>query len=368
MTKMRGRELGIKFQGITGKLNDITDVPGVLVGQTTLTDIARPKQSGEPRQVRTGVTAILPHGHDSSAKIVHAGMFALNGNGEMTGTHWIKDAGYFFGPVCVTNTHGVGIAHHAATKWMISNYQEAFEQNHLWAMPVIAETYDGVLNDINGQHVTEQHVLDALNTAGPGPVVEGNSGGGTGMICYEFKGGTGSSSRMVTIDGNPYSIGVLVQANHGQRDWLTILGERVGEIMRNDLLLENETGSIIVIIATDAPLRPDQLQRIAKRGAIGISKTGSPGGSNSGDIFLAFSTGNSRPLPQVDSAHQTMRHLNDEQLDEVYDAVVHATDESIINAMLAAEDTPTIKPKGLTCKAIDHDALVALMRKAGKCL
>lgn len=367
MKKMRGRELGLKFEGLTGEFNAITDVPGVLVGQTTLIDTVRPTPGGEPRQVRTGVTAILPFGHDSSAKIAHAGKFALNGNGEMTGTHWIKDAGYFLGPICVTNTHSVGITHHAATKWMISQYQEAFEQNHLWAMPVIAETYDGVLNDINGQHVTEQHVFEALNTAGPGPVVEGNSGGGTGMICYEFKGGTGTSSRRVIIDSETYSIGVLVQANHGQRDWLTILGERVGDAMRDDVLLEKENGSIIVIIATDAPLRPDQLRRIAKRGAIGISKTGSPGGNNSGDIFLAFSTGNARTLPQVDSAHQTMRHLNDEHLDEVYNAVVQATDESIINAMLAAEDTPTIKPKGLTCKAIDHDALVALLRKAGKC-
>jgi len=342
-------------------------VPGVFVGQTTLNNFsAEPVGNAQP-QVRTGVTAILPFGHDSDPKIAHAGIFALNGNGEMTGSHWIRDAGYFLGPICLTNTHSVGMVHHATTKWMITKYREAFARNHLWAMPVIAETYDGVLNDINGQHITEQHVLDALNSASTEPVTEGNSGGGTGMICYEFKGGTGSSSRMVNIEGSTYTIGVLVQANHGRRDWLTILGEPVGQTMRNDLILDKESGSIIVVIATDAPLRPDQLQRVAKRGAIGISRTGSPGGNNSGDIFLAFSTGNARGLPQLDEAHQSMRHLNDECLDDAYQAVVEAIDESIINAMLAAEDTNTIKPEGRVCRAIDIDQLVDLLRAAGKC-
>ena len=367
MKKKRGRELGISFPGVTGERNQITDVAGVLVGQTTLTNSATPTTGGAQKQVRTGITAILPFGHDSEPRIAHAGMFALNGNGEMTGTHWIRDAGYFLGPICLTNTHSVGMAHHAATRWMLDQYEAEFAREHLWAMPVIAETYDGVLNDINGQHVTEAHVLDALTSAGPGPVKEGNAGGGTGMICYEFKGGTGTSSRVVEIGGTPYTVGVLVQANHGIRDWLTVLGEPVGREMRDDLLMERETGSIIAIIATDAPLRPDQLQRVAKRGAIGISRSGSPGGNNSGDLFLAFSTANARALPQQDVPLQTMRHLNDECLDPVYQAVVDAIDESVVNAMLAAEDTPTAKPEGLVCKAMNPDALVSALRKAGKC-
>lgn len=367
MKKQRGRELGLCFPGISGSFNSITDVPGVLVGQTTLTEFSSQTSREVQIQVRTGVTAILPFGHDSEPKIAHAGMYALNGNGEMTGTHWIQDSGSFLGPVCLTNTHSVGIAHHAVTKWMINKYQDAFSRNHLWAMPVVAETYDGVLNDINGQHVDESHVLNALNSADTGPVAEGNTGGGTGMICYEFKGGTGTSSRIIEVDGKTYTIGTLVQANHGRRDWLTVLGEPVGRVMQDNLLLERETGSIIVIIATDAPLRPDQLRRVAKRGAIGISRSGSPGGNNSGDIFFAFSTANARTLPLLDAPLQSMQHLNDECLDVIYQATVDAVDESIINAMLAAEDTPTFKPQGQLCQAIDPEELVKLLRKAGKC-
>ena len=367
MEKRRGRELGICFPGISGSLNAITDVPGVSVGQTTLTKFSSQTPAEVQPQVRTGVTAILPFGHDSEPQIAHAGMYALNGNGEMTGTHWIRDAGSFLGPICLTNTHSVGIAHHAATKWMIDRYRNAFVQNHLWAMPVVAETYDGVLNDINGQHVEEPHVRNALNSADTGPVAEGNTGGGTGMICYEFKGGTGTSSRIIEVDGKPYTLGAIVQANHGRRDWLTVLGEPVGRYMRDNLLLERETGSIIVIVATNAPLRPDQLRRVAKRGAIGISRSGSPGGNNSGDIFLAFSTANARTLPLLDAPLQSMQHLNDECLDVIYQATVEAVDESIINAMLAAEDTPTFKPHGQLCQAIDPVELVELLQKAGKC-
>lgn len=360
--KKRGRALGLNFAGETGPLNAITDVPGLAVGETT---ILRTGETGQG--VHTGVTAILPYGHDSQPQIAHAGLYALNGNGEMTGTHWIRDAGSFLGPICLTNTHSVGIAHHATVRWMIRHYGPAFTQNHLWAMPVIAETYDGVLNDINGQHVTEADVIHALDTAHSGPVREGNSGGGTGMICYEYKGGTGSASRRVTVGGEAFTFGVLVQANHGRRDWLTVLGEPVGRLMRDHLLLDKENGSIIVIIATDAPLRPDQLERLARRGAIGIGRSGTIGGNNSGDIFLALSTGNARPLPQLDTEIQTMRHLNDEHLDPVYDAVVGAVDEAIINAMLAAQDMTTLKPAGLLCKAIDPVQLCDLLRPSGKC-
>jgi len=350
--------LGWKLPGTTGRDNAITDVAGVCVGLTTL---------NEPEgRIRTGVTAILPFGHERTPRIAHAGIHVLNGNGEMTGSHWIRDAGYFLGPVCITNTHSVGIVHHAAVRWMITHYEEAFRDHHLWAMPVIAETYDGVLNDINGQHLREEHVLAALEGARPGPVAEGNTGGGTGMICYEFKGGTGTSSRRVALGGKPYTFGVLVQANHGRREWLTVLGEPVGRQLSAHRLMDRERGSIIVVMATDAPLRPDQLDRLARRGAIGISRSGTPGGNSSGDIFLAFSTANARPLPQFDAALHGFTHLNDELLDPAYEAVVEATDEAILNAMLAAGDTTTLKPPGLTCKALDAAAVTDILRRAGK--
>ncbi|MCY0097041.1 P1 family peptidase [Hoeflea ulvae] len=285
----------------------------------------------------------------------------------MTGSHWIRDAGQFLGPICLTNTHSVGIAHHATVKWMITHYAEEFRQNHIWAMPVIAETYDGVLNDINAQYVTEGHVLEAISSAGTEPVAEGNSGGGTGMICYEFKGGTGTSSRVLHIDGSPFTIGVLVQANHGIRDWLTVLGEPVGSVMQDNRLMDRESGSIIVIVATDLPMRPDQLERLARRAAIGIGRSGTPGGNNSGDIFLAFSTANPQELPGCGAPFHTLEHVSDDHLDCVYLAAVEATDEAIINALVAAQDTPTFKPPGHICKAIDTGQLVRLLRSAGKC-
>ena len=358
MMRKRARELGWKLTGRTGPSNAITDVAGVLVGMTTL---LQPEG-----KVRTGVTAILPFGHNPVPLIAHAGLHVLNGNGEMTGAHWIRDAGHFLGPICITNTHAVGTAHHAATRWIVSHYGEAFRDNHLWAMPVIAETYDGVLNDINGFHVSADHVLSAITGARGGPVTEGNSGGGTGMICYEFKGGTGTSSRLVRIGDRELTFGVLVQANHGRREWLTILGEPVGTILTEDAFLGQERGSIIVIVATDAPLRPDQLSRLARRAAIGISRSGTPGGNSSGDIFLAFSTANGRPLPQFDTTVQTFRHLNDEQMDPAYEAVVQATDEAILNAMLAAEPLTSIKPAGLVCRALDGPAVTEVLRRAGK--
>ncbi len=358
MTGKRARDLGWKMKGDTGPLNAITDVGGVLVGMTTLDD---------PHGViRTGVTAILPYGHDPRPRIAHAGMHVLNGNGEMTGAHWIRDAGYFLGPLCITNTHAVGVAHQAATRWIVSQYGAEFAAHHLWAMPVVAETYDGVLNDINGFHLTEAHVLQALGAARSGPVQEGNAGGGTGMICYEFKGGTGTSSRVVSLAGMRHTVGVLVQANHGRRDWLTILGEPVGSVLTDPPLFGQERGSIIVIIATDAPLRPDQLSRLARRAAIGISRSGTPGGNSSGDIFLAFSTANARPLPQLDEAIQSFRHLNDDCLDAAYEAVVDATDEAILNAMLAARDMTTVKPAGKVCRALDAGAVTDILRRAGK--
>jgi D-aminopeptidase len=359
MTKPRAREAGLPFPGTPGPHNAITDIPGVEVGYCTRIE---GKGLLEPGQgpVRSGVTAILPRGHDPEPKPVWAGMYALNGNGEMTGTHWIRDGGYFVGPVCITNTHSVGMVHHAATKWIIQNYASRWAPEHLWAMPVVAETYDGVLNDINGQHITEADALSALKSASTGTIAEGNVGGGTGMICYEFKGGTGTSSRRVTFDGEEYIIAALVQANHGIRPWLKILGKPVGEELTEHRLMDQEHGSIIVTLGTNLPMAPHQLQRLAKRAAIGIGRGGTPGGNNSGDIFLAFSTANEQLLPQLAGPRFTLNMINDELLDPVYMAATESIEEAVVNALFAAEDMTTLKPPGLTCKSIDTAKVVAM--------
>ncbi len=353
-TKPRARDLGLPFPGTPGPLNAITDVPGVAVGFCTLTDPAR--------AMRTGVTAILPR-PGTDPKPVWAGQYALNGNGEMTGTHWINDAGYFVGPICITNTHGVGAAHSGATRWMIDTYAEYFQNNHAWAMPVIAETYDGVLNDINAMHVRPEHAIEALNAASTGAVAEGSTGGGNGMICYEFKGGTGTSSRRIEVGGLGYTVAALVQANHGIRPWLNILGQPVGRLMPEGALYSAEMGSIIVVVATDAPLSGLSLRQVAKRAAIGIGRGGTPGGNNSGDIFLAFSTANEGPMPQFAPVQQSKQELNGEHLDVLYLAAVEAIEESVVNAIVAGDDVQTIKPKGLTCHAIDTNRLRAMFQK-----
>jgi D-aminopeptidase len=235
-------------------------------------------------------------------------------------------------------------------------------------MPVVAETYDGVLNDINGLHLTAEHALTAIRAARSGPPAEGNVGGGAGMICYEFKGGTGTASRLIATDEQVFTLGALVQANHGLRPWLTVLGVPVGAEMTADRIpgLQTERGSIIAIIATDLPLSPGQLERLARRAALGIARGGTPGGSNSGDMFLAFSTANAMNLPQMSGPWRTMTTLNDELLDPVYMAAVEAVDEAILNAMLAAEDVPTARPAGGVCRAIDPDTLVAILRRHGR--
>ena len=360
MTIPRGRDLGLPFPGKTGPYNAITDVPGVEVGYCTRIEGDGPLVQGQG-PVRTGVTAILPLGRKPDPQPVWAGMYALNGNGEMTGTHWIHDGGYFVGPVCITNTHSVGIVHHAATKWIIQTYAEAWRAEHLWAMPVVAETYDGGLNDINGLHITEADALMALDAAAPGPVAEGNVGGGTGMICYEFKGGTGTSSRRINVDGESFHIGALVQANHGSRPWFTVLGRRVGEAMTEDRMFATEQGSIIVILGTDLPMAPHQLRRLAKRAAIGIGRGGTPGGNNSGDIFLTFSTANRGPIPQLAGARRTLEMISDEEFDPIYLAAIESIEEAVINAMLAAEDMTSLRPPGLVCRAIDAERLCAIV-------
>lgn len=351
MTKPRARDLGLPFPGRTGPLNAITDVPGLRVGFVTLTDPSK--------GMRTGVTAIIPRKGDTPQP-VWAGHYSLNGNGEMTGTHWIDDAGYFIGPIMITNTHGVGAVHHGATRWMIDTYADYFREQHAWAMPIVAETYDGVLNDINAMFVTSDHAIAALNAAHSGPVAEGSVGGGNGMICYEFKGGTGTSSRRVEIGETGYTIGALVQANHGIRPWLTILGQAVGAVMPEGRLLEAEQGSIIVVLGTDAPLSALTLRAVAKRAAIGIGRNGTPGGNNSGDIFLAFSTANAGPMPQEQGPLLTRREINQDYLDPFYLACVEAVEEAVVNALVAGEDACTVKPAGKMVKAIDTMRLSAM--------
>ena len=361
--KPRARELGIDLPGRPGPHNAITDVPGVLVGFETLSSRRDPSLATNGLPVETGVTAILPRGHGGPPRPVWAGIDAFNGNGEMTGSHWIRDGGYFVGPILITNTHAVGAAHDAATRWIIETYGEIWRDNHLWAMPVVAETYDGVLNDINGQHVRAHHAEKALKAARSGPVAEGNVGGGAGMICYEFKGGTGTASRVLAVEDETFTLGVLVQANHGVRPWLTVRGVPVGARMTEDRLpcLVVERGSIIVVLATDLPLSSLQLARLARRGAIGIGRGGTPGGNNSGDIFLTLSTANDMALPQLAGAWRTHRSLNDERLDPVYMAACDAIEEAVLNALLAAEDVPTARPAGAVCAAIDGPRLLRLL-------
>ncbi len=367
--KLRARDLGLPFDGTPGKYNAITDIQNVEVGFSTLI-----KGEGEvivgKGPVRTGVTAILPRGKRNSPSPVWAGHYNLNGNGEMTGTHWINEAGYFIGPICITNTHSVGMVHHGVVGWMIDQYKSLFQGGHAWAMPVVAETYDGLTNDICGRHVNEAHVLEALKTAKSGPVQEGNIGGGTGMITYDFKGGTGTSSRMITIVDKVHTIGVLVQSNFGKRKDFTVLGVPVGKHWPENAVVSkvtgHETGSIIVIIATDMPLMPIQLRRMAKRAAIGIGRTGTPGGHSSGDIFLGFSTANDvqmTGLTREQPAIYGLEYINDDHFDVIYNAVVQAVEEAVINAMLAAEPMTTIKPAGYTLEAIDPERLQAIMKQ-----
>ncbi len=352
----RARDLGLPFPGMPGRFNAITDVPGVEVGFRTLTD---PSQD-----LRTGVTAILPRGKGTNAVPVWSGHYALNGNGEMTGTHWIDDAGYFLGPILITNTHAVGACHTAAVKWMIDTYADHFRNDHAWAMPVVAETYDGVLNDITRLAVTPDHALQALASATGGPVAEGSTGGGNGMICYEFKGGTGTASRLVEI-GQTWAVAALVQANFGIRPWLNILGKPVGKMMPDGRLLHEETGSIIVVIATDAPLSALSLKALAKRAALGIGRSGTVGGNNSGDIFLAFSTANPQPISARAQWLRSAVELNPDHLDPIYAAAVESVDEAVINALVAGEDVPTVKPRGAMCRAIDCDRLAAIFAPMG---
>lgn len=344
----RARALGLPLPGTPGPLNAITDVPGVTVGLTTLIEGA---------SIRTGVTAVLPRPAADLLNPVWAGAFSMNGNGEMTGVHWIKDSGWFTGPITITNTFSVGLAHHATVRWMVEHFPDKVGED-IWVLPVAAETYDGYLNDIAGLHVTEGHVLAAINDAKGGPVAEGSVGGGTGMMTYEFKGGTGTASRKVLLAGKDYTLGALVQANHGLRPWLTVCGQPVGAALSDNRVLERERGSIIVILATDAPLFPTQIERLARRAAIGIGRAGTPSGNSSGDIFLAFSTAND-PGPLPEPARLGFEAISNDLLDPLFLAAVEAVDEAVLNAMCAAE--PMTGKNGYHVDALPLDRLTALM-------
>ena len=305
------------------------------------------------------MTAILPRGQATTNKPVFAGVFSLNGNGEMTGAHWIEESGFLEGPVLITNTHSVGVVRDAAIEWRI-RHGAADASGDWWSLPVVAETWDGELNDINGFHVTPKHVFAALEGAHGGAIAEGNVGGGTGMICHEFKCGTGTSSRVVKIDEREYRLGVLVQANYGVRGELRIAGVPVGKVLQNDLLWSEpkDNGSIIIVIATDAPLLPHQLKRLAKRAALGLARNGSYSGNGSGDIFIAFSTANGA-ANQVSMT--SLAALGNEQIDPLFLATVQAVEESIINAMIAAE--PMTGYEHHKVAAIDHKALIKLLKE-----
>src|SRR5438105_7561873 len=285
--KPRARGLGIPFDGTTGPLNAITDVKGVEVGHTTLISGEGRLQVGRG-PVRTGVTAILPRGTNFTDQ-VFAAWFTLNGNGEMTGTTWVEDSGFLDGPVMITNTHSVGVVRDAVIAWRVKKAPPD-EQGYWWSLPVVAETWDGDLNDVNGFHVKPEHVFHALDTAQAGPVEEGSVGGGTGMICNEFKGGIGTSSRVLDAKSGAYTVGVLVQCNYGRRSQLRIAGVPVGKEIPDHTVWGDDVGSIIVVVATDAPLIAPQLKRLAKRVSLGLGRDGSYSGDGSGDIFIAFST------------------------------------------------------------------------------
>jgi D-aminopeptidase len=362
--KPRARDLGVPFDGTPGRLNGITDVAGVEVGMTTLIAGEGPLQVGTG-PVRTGVTAVIPRGK-ASKDPVFAGWFSLNGNGEMTGTTWIEEAGFLEGPVFITNTHSVGTVRDAAIKWA-ADHGRLFQP---WALPVVAETYDGFLNDINGFHVKAEHVAAALDGATAGPVPEGNVGGGTAMSCYGFKCGTGTASRAIDARLGGYTVGVLVQANHGSRRLLRVAGVPVGLELPETSAAQasdpgrqrdaiGELGSIIIIVATDAPLAPHQLKRVARRAALGLARTGSVSSNGSGDIFMAFSTANAGAAGAAEVAQVSM--LANARIGAVFEATVQASEEAIVNALVAAETMTGID--GHRVEAISHEALRQALRK-----
>jgi D-aminopeptidase len=359
----RARDLGVPFDGNPGPLDAITDVQGVEVGYTTLIS-GQGKLVVGKGPVRTGVTAILPRGRQSSDP-VFAGWFSLNGNGEMTGTTWVEESGFLEGPVMITNTHSVGVVRDAVIDWRVKHGQPEGSE-YWWSLPVVAETYDGFLNDVNGFHVHPEDVFHAIDTAQGGAIAEGNVGGGTGMVCYEFKGGTGTASRRLPARSGGYTVGVLVQCNCGSREFLRVAGVPVGREIPGPKVWagvrpqgQEDTGSIIIAVATDAPLVSNQLKRLARRAALGLARTGSISGNGSGDIFIAFSTANPRAAMPNGIRHIEM--LPNDQMDPLFEATVQSTEEAIINAMVAARTMTGINNN--TVQALPHDKLREVLKK-----
>ena len=361
--KPRARDLGVPFDGTPGPFNAITDVPGVTVGHTTLISGEGKLQFGKG-PVRTGVTAVLPRGKDSMNNPVFAGWWSLNGNGEMTGTTWVEESGFLEGPVMITNTHSVGVVRDAVIQWRV-NHGQPDPTGYWWSLPVVAETWDGWLNDINGFHVKPEHALHAIDSAHGGAVEEGAVGGGTGMICNEFKGGIGTSSRKLDAKFGGYTVGVLVQCNYGVRQNLRIAGVPVGKEISEDpaygstAFAQDDWGSIIVVVATDAPLLSHQLKRLARRVSLGLGRDGSISGNGSGDIFIAFSTVN-RGVSTTDRVID-LKMLTNDHLDPLFAATVQATEEAVINAMVAAETMTGIENHKVI--ALPHDKLRAVLKK-----
>jgi D-aminopeptidase len=364
---VRARDLGIPFDGTPGKFNAITDVPSVEVGYTTLISGEGKLEVGKG-PVRTGVTAILPRGHASLNDPVYAGVFSLNGNGEMTGTAWLEESGFLEGPIIITNTHSVGVARDAVIVWRVK-HGAADKTGFWWSLPVVAETWDGWLNDINGFHVKPEDVWHALDTAHGGAIEEGSVGGGTGMICYEFKGGNGTASRKIDIrpeatdkNSSPrsFTIGVFLQANFGLRQELTIAGVRVGKKIPGKVY-EQENGSCIAVVATDAPLLPNQLKRLARRVSLGLARTGTISGNSSGDFFIAFSTANPNVSGPDQITHNVQTIPND-LLDPIFAGVVQATEEAIVNALV--DNHSMIGRDNHRVEALPHDRLREIMKRS----
>jgi L-aminopeptidase/D-esterase-like protein len=351
----RARDLGIPFEGTPGPLNSITDVKGVEVGYRTLISGEGKLQVGVG-PVRTGVTAIFPRGK-SAVDPVFAGWFTENGNGEMTGTTWVEESGFLYGPVMITNTHSVGVVRDTVIDWQLK-HGTPIPLEDWWSLPVVAETWDGDLNDINGFHVKPEDAIAAMQDAHSGPIAEGNVGGGTGMICFEFKGGTGTSSRKLPENLGGYTVGVLVQCNFGARHLLRIAGAPVGYEIPLDRH-RSDVGSIIVVVATDAPLLPHQMKRIARRVTLGLGRLGSISGNGSGDIFIAFSTANAGAGLAQKSASVQM--IANGQMDSLFEATVQATEEAVVSAMIAAKTMTGIN--GHTVEALPHDRLREVLKK-----
>ena len=359
MTKPRARELGIPFEGTPGTCNAITDVPGVTVGYATII---------EGDSARTGVTVIHPRGqgdHDP----VFAAWFPFNGNGEMTGSAWVEEGGFLEGPIAITNTHSVGVVRDTIIQWQVE-HSRIFQG---WSCPLVTETADGWLNDMNAFFVKPEHVLEALRNAKSGPIEEGNVGGGTGMLCYEFKGGTGTSSRKIPETLGGWTVGALAQTNFGRRFQLTVAGVPVGHHLKENTMwtsgenpFKQDDGSLIVVIATDAPLLPHQLKRLAKRASLGMARTGSLGGNGSGDIFLAFSTANPNAALGDHNGLAPIHALSNNFIDPILMVSAYVTEEAIINSMIAAEDM--IGYKGVSAKALPHDKLKEIMNQYGRLL